>query len=65
MRHIDDWWRRLVKEFIPNGRSVQPHPRMAEMLKAVQGEFERCIRGQQSGAEMVAAANAKIGDLAA
>jgi multiple sugar transport system substrate-binding protein len=60
-----DWSRRVVKEFIPDGRSVQPHPRMAEMLKAVQGEFERCIRGQQSGAEMVAAANAKIGDLAA
>jgi multiple sugar transport system substrate-binding protein len=60
-----DWSRRLVKEFIPDGRSVQPHPRMVEMIKAVQSEFERCIRGQQSGAEMVAAANAKIGDLAA
>jgi multiple sugar transport system substrate-binding protein len=60
-----DWSRRLVKEFIPEARSVQPHPRMIEMIKAVQSEFERCIRGQQSGAEMVAAANAKIGDLAA
>ncbi len=60
-----DWSRRLVTEFIPESRSVQAHPRMVEMIKAVQSEFERCIRGQQSGAEMVAAANAKIGDLAA
>ncbi len=59
-----DWSRRLVKEFIPDGRSVQPHPRMVEMIKAVQNEFERCIRGQLTGAEMVAAANARIGELA-
>jgi hypothetical protein len=38
---------------------------MVEMIKAVQTEFERCIRGQSSGAEMVAAANARIGDLSA
>jgi ABC-type glycerol-3-phosphate transport system substrate-binding protein len=59
-----DWSRRLVKEFIPDGRSVQPHPRMIEMIKAVQTEFERCIRGQQTGAEMVAAANGRINELA-
>ena len=59
-----DWSRRLVQDFIPESRSVQAHPRMVEMIKAVQGEFERCIRGQLSGAEMVAAANARIGDLA-
>ncbi len=60
-----DWSRRLVTEFIPESRSVQAHPRMVDMIKAVQTEFERCIRGQQTGAEMVAAANARIGDLAA
>jgi multiple sugar transport system substrate-binding protein len=60
-----DWSRRLVQEFIPEGRSVQAHPRMVEMIKAVQTEFERCIRGQTSGAEMVAAANARIGELMA
>jgi multiple sugar transport system substrate-binding protein len=60
-----DWSRRVVKEFIPDGRSVQPHPRMVDMLKAIEDEYERCIRGQQSGAQMVAAANAKINDLAA
>jgi multiple sugar transport system substrate-binding protein len=60
-----DWSRRLVQEFIPEGRSVQAHPRMVDMIKAVQTEFERCIRGQQTGAEMVAAAHARIGDLAA
>ena len=59
------WPRRLVHEFLPESRSVQAHPRMIDMIKAVQTEFERCIRGQQSGAEMVAAANARIGDLAA
>jgi len=60
-----DWSRRLVEEFIPDSRSVQAHPRMVDMLKAVQTEFERCIRGQQTGAQMVAAANARIGELAA
>lgn len=60
-----DWSRRLVTEFIPDSRAVQPHPRMVEMIKAVQTEFERCIRGEQGGAEMVAAANAAIGELAA
>jgi ABC-type glycerol-3-phosphate transport system substrate-binding protein len=59
-----DWSRRLLTEFIPEGRSVQAHPRMVEMIKAVQTEFERCIRGQQTGAEMVAAANARIDELA-
>lgn len=60
-----DWSRRLVQEFIPQSRSVQAHPRMVDMIKAVQTEFERCIRGQRTGAEMVAAANARIADLAA
>ena len=60
-----DWSRRLVQEFIPESKSVQAHPRMVEMIKAVQTEFERCIRGQTSGAEMVATANARIGDLSA
>lgn len=60
-----DWSRRLVQEFIPESRSVQAHPRMVEMIKAVQTEFERCIRGQTTGAEMVAAANARIGELMA
>lgn len=60
-----DWARRVVKEFIPDDRAVQPHPRMVDMLKAVQTEFERCIRGQQDGAKTVAAANAQINELAA
>lgn len=60
-----DFPRRLVSEFLPDGRAVQPHPRMVDMIKAVQGEFERCIRGQQTGAEMVRSANAKIGELVA
>ena len=60
-----DWSRRLVTEFLPESRSVQAHPRMVEMIKAVQTEFERCIRGRSSGAEMVAAAHARIGELAA
>jgi multiple sugar transport system substrate-binding protein len=60
-----DWARRMVKEFIPGDKAVQPHPRMVDMLKAVETQFEKCIRGQQSGAQTVAAANAQINDLAA
>jgi multiple sugar transport system substrate-binding protein len=60
-----DWARRVVKEFIPNDRAVQPHPRMVDMLKAVETQFERCIRGQQDGAQTVKAANEQIDNLAA
>jgi multiple sugar transport system substrate-binding protein len=60
-----DWSRKLVEDYIPEAKSVQAHPRMVEMIKAVQGQFERCIRGQLTGAQMVAAANQRIQDLAA
>jgi multiple sugar transport system substrate-binding protein len=51
---------RFLDDFHPMGRIVQPHPRMIDILRAATSEFELCIRGRKTGAEMVRDANREI-----
>lgn len=49
--------RRLLTEILPKARPVQPHPRMIDMLKAIEVEYEQLIRGKQHGDQMVQRSN--------
>jgi multiple sugar transport system substrate-binding protein len=49
--------RRLLTEVLPKARPIQPHPRMIDMLKAIELEYEQLIRGKQHGTDMVKRAN--------
>lgn len=52
--------RRLAAEEAKGVRVFDPHPRTLDMIQAVQAEFEKLIRGNQTGAGLVRAASAQI-----
>jgi len=59
----DSLRRKVATEFIPRGRALQPHPDMQELLRLTNGEYEQCVRGKTTGAEMAQAANARITEI--
>jgi len=55
--------RQIFETTSTSGRVFPPHPKTLEMLEAVQDEFERLIRGKQTGSGLVDAASGRIAEI--
>jgi ABC-type glycerol-3-phosphate transport system substrate-binding protein len=57
--------RRFAEEAADSGRVFPPHPRIEDILKTTQTQFEKLIRGEMTGAEFVETSTAEINNIVA